>query len=132
VVARRLGLGPWSRANPWQFSAVLVLQPQELAGEALEFPLGSHAFGDVTASAATRTGFPSSSMKSLPALLENFDPAIRHNDPIFDRARRALVQGRYKRCIHFRAVLRLNEFAELWTGGWKPDGSVSKDAVCLL
>ncbi len=70
----------------------LVLQTQELTGKATEFLLGSHTFGDVTTGAHNTNRISSFIMKSLPSILENFDAAIRHNDPIFDRGRRALVE----------------------------------------
>src|SRR5580704_2561590 len=117
---------------PGDPSSFFVLQTEKLAGKPLEFLLGSHTFGDVTASARNTNRLSFFIMKSLPALLENFGAAIRHNDPIFDRARRALVEGRYKCCIHFRTVLRMNEFAELWTGGVETRRISLKDAVRLL
>src|SRR5580700_7093964 len=100
--------------------------------KALEFFLGSHTFGDVTASARDANHLSFFIMKGLPVLLENFDAAIGHNDPIFDRRRRALVEGRRKGCIHFRAILRMNEFAELWTRGVETRRIRLKDTVCLL
>src|SRR6202035_2144797 len=105
---------------------------QELAGYATEFLLGSHTFADVAASARNPNRLSCFIMKCLPAFFENFDAAIRHNDPIFDRGRRALVEGRFKGCIHLRAVLRMNEFAERWTRGVETRGIGLKDAVCLL
>src|ERR1700692_1085681 len=98
----------------------------------LEVFLGSHTFGNVKASARNTNRLSFFIMKSSPALLENFDAAIRHNDPILNRARRALVEGRYKGRIHFRAVLRMNEFAELWTRGVETRRISLKDAVRLL
>src|SRR6202795_784292 len=97
-----------------------------------KFLFGSHAFGNVTASARNTNRLSLFIMKNLPALLEEFDAAIRHDDPIFDRARRALVEARYKGCIHFRAILRMNEFKELWTRGVETRRVSLKDSVCLL
>src|SRR5580704_2602565 len=111
---------------------LLVLQTQELTGEATQLLLDPHRFGDVSASAGNTSRLSFLIMKSLPAFLENFDAAIRHYDPICDRGRRALVERRYKSCIHFRAVLRMNEFAELWTSGTETRRIGLKDAVCLL
>jgi len=106
-----------SRASPWQFYAAPrpANARADLKVAALLFR--SHSFGDVAASARNTNGLSFFIMKSLPALLENFDAAIRHNDPILDRARRALAEGRDKGCIHFRAFLRMNEFTELCARG---------------
>jgi len=111
---------------------LFVLQTQELTGKALQFLLGSHTFSDVSASARNTDRLSFFIMKSLPALLDYFDAAIRHNDPVFDRARRPLLEGRYKGSIHFRAVLRMNEFPELWTVGVETRRIRLKDTVCLV
>src|SRR5580704_8523702 len=72
---------------PADAAALLVLQAQELTGQAAEFMFDSHAFGDVTASACNANRLSFFIMKGSPTLLEDFDAAIRRNDPIFDRAR---------------------------------------------
>ena len=117
---------------PSESPALLVVQTQELAGQAAEFPLGAHAFGDLAASARNTNRHSCLIMKSLPAFFENFDAAIRHDDAIFDHRRRALVEGRYEGGVHFFAVLRMNEFPELWARGVETWRISLKDAVGLL
>src|SRR6202030_4530708 len=108
-------------------SSLLFLDAEKHAGKTPEFLLGSYTFGDVTANARNTNRLSFFIMNGFPALLENFDTAIRHNDPIFDRARRALIEGRYKGCIHSRAVLRMNEVAEPRTRWVETRGISLKD-----
>ncbi len=71
-------------------------------------------------------------VKNLPVLLQDFDTAVCHDDPVFDRGRRAFFERSLKGCIHFRTILGMNKFHKAWTTGVKMRGVSLKDAVCLL
>src|ERR1700733_4564435 len=71
-------------------------------------------------------------MKNFPVLLQNFDAAVCHDNPVFDRGRRTLFERSLKGRIHFRTILRMNKFDKTWTRGVKIGGVSLKDTVCLL
>ena len=89
---------------------------QEFACKPLQFLLGSHTFSDIAASARNPNRLSRFIMKSLPAFFENFDAGPSGITILYsDSGGRSLVEGRFKGCVHLRAVLRMNEFAERWT-----------------
>src|SRR5580704_6621678 len=71
-------------------------------------------------------------MKNLPVLLQDFDAAVCHDNPVLNRGRRTLFERSLKGRIHFRTILRMNKFHKAWTAGMKIGGVSLKDAVCLL
>jgi len=65
-------------------------------------------------------------------LLQDFDAAVSHDNPVFDRGRRTLFERSLKGRIHFRTILRMNKFRKAWTPGVKIGGVSLKYAVCLF
>ena len=49
-------------------------------------------------------------MKNLPVLLQNFDAAVCHDNPVFDRGRCTFFDRTLKGRINFRTILRMNKF----------------------
>src|SRR5580704_826842 len=90
------------------------------------------ALGDVLASTHQAHRPSLSILKNLPVLLQDFDAAVCHDNPVFDLGRRTLFERSLKSRIHFRTIVRMNKFDKACTPRVKIGGVSLKYAVCLF